>query len=108
MITYSNNHLKIPSNRRARFKNIELLVWLTYDQGGNVCNGQIEEVDIGSSPHVLIGQDDDTGGEVTKDSNDKEDAVDDGEEEEGFIVDMWVTKYFLNKHGYIFFIGCIW
>ena len=61
---------------------------LTYDEGRNVCNSQIEKVDIGSGSHVLIGQDDNAGGEVTKHSNDKENAVDDGKEEERFIVDM--------------------
>ena len=72
---------------------------LTDNQSSNICNGQVKKVDIGSSPHVLIADDDNAGGEVTKHSNNQEDAVDEGEGEKGGPVDVGVTKYRLN-------IGC--
>ena len=56
---------------------------LTYDQSSNGCNGKVGEIDICSSPHVLIADDDNAGGEVTKHSNNQEDAVDEGQGEKG-------------------------
>ena len=80
---------------------------LTYDKSSNICYGQIEEIHIGGRPHVLVGQDHDAGGEVAQYSNDKENTVDDGEEEERFIVDMGVPEHFLDEHRNIFFFRCI-
>ncbi len=40
------------------------LKWLTNDKGGDVGNGEIEEVDVGGGPHVLVVQDDEAGGQV--------------------------------------------
>ena len=70
---------------------------LTYDEGGNICNSQVGEVHIGGSPHVLISHKKNAGGEVVKDTNDEEDAVDDGEWGQGCQVDMGVTKCRLNE-----------
>ena len=36
-------------------------------EGGQVCHGQVEQVDVGGGPHVLILQDHQAGGYVTKD-----------------------------------------
>ena len=67
----------------ARVLNLLLTKVLTYNQSSNICNGQVKKVDIGSSPHVLIANDENAGGEVTKHSNNQEDAVDDAEWEKG-------------------------
>ena len=56
---------------------------LTYNQSSNVRDSQVKKIDIGSSPHVLIADDDNAGGEVTKHSNNQEDAVDDAQGEKG-------------------------
>ena len=70
---------------------------LTYNQRSNIRNSQVEEIHIGSSPHVVIADDDNAGGEVAADSNNKEETVDDGEEVKGFIVDMGITKHILDE-----------
>ena len=77
---------------------------LTDDQGSNVCNGKVEEVDIGRSPHVLIAEDDNAGGQVATHTNQQEDAVDDGQGDQGGPVHMGVTKCGLNIGCYIFFL----
>ena len=63
--------LKLVSNFRACKARV-----LISNQSSNICNGKVGEIDIGSSPHVLIADDDNAGGEVTKHSNNQEDAVD--------------------------------
>ena len=49
----------------ARVLNLLLTTVLTYNQSSNICNCQVKKVDIGSSPHVLIADDDNAGGEIT-------------------------------------------
>ena len=56
---------------------------LTYNQGCNIRDGQVSEVHIGGSPHVLIAHDHNAGGEVAKDTSDEEDAGNDGERSQG-------------------------
>ena len=74
---------------------------LTYKQSCQISNGQVKKIDIGWSPHVLIADDDHAGGEVTKHSNDEEDAVDDGEEEDILKANMRITKHLFNEKGYV-------
>ena len=64
--------------------------------------GPKKKIDIGSSPHVLIADDDNAGGEVTKHSNNREDAVDDAQGEKGWPVYMGVTKCILYVGCYVF------
>ena len=69
---------------------------LTYNQSSNICNGQVKKVDIGSSPHVLIADDDYEGREVAKHSNNEEDAVDDAHEKYKLKAHMRFTKHLFN------------
>ena len=75
---------------------------LTYNQSSNICNGKVGEIGIGSSPHVLTADDDNAGGEVTKHSNNQEDAIEDSEGEKGWPVDMGFTKYRHNISSNVF------
>ena len=78
------------------------LLSLTNDEGGYICNGEVEKVGIGGGPHVLVTDDDDAGGQVATHTNNQEDAVDDGEGDEGGPVDMGVTECCLNESCYVF------
>ena len=37
---------------------------LTDDESGDVGDGEVEQVDVGGGPHVLVVQDDEAGGQV--------------------------------------------
>ena len=74
---------------------------LTYNESSDICNGKVGEIDIGSSPHVLIAEDENAGGEVTKHSNNQEDAVDGAEEEDILKANMRITKHLFNEEGYV-------
>ena len=74
----------------------------TQKESGNICNGEVEEVDIGSGPHVLVVDNDNTSGNVTADSKDHEDGVDDGERQESLPVDAGVPKGVLDESGGFF------
>ena len=56
---------------------------LTYNQCSNVCYCQVEKIDVGCSPHVLVVKDYNASDEVAADTNKEEDAVDEGDGEEG-------------------------
>ena len=79
---------------------------LTFNQSNIICNGQVKKVDIGSSPHVLIADDDNAGGEVTKHSNNKEDAVDNCERETRWPINLRFTKNIFYEVCYVFILNC--
>ena len=69
----------------------------TKKEGGNVDDSKVEEVHIGRCPHVLILGHDNAGDDIARDTNHKEDAVDDGEREECSPVNVWLAKTLLDK-----------
>ena len=69
---------------------------LTYNQGSNIRDGQVSEVHIGGSPHVLIAHDDHAGGQVATHSHNKEEAVNNCQREKSCPVNMGVTKCVFN------------
>ena len=69
----------------------------TKQKGGNVNDSKVKEVHIGRCPHVLILSDDNAGDDIARDTNHKEDAVDDGEREECSPVNVWLAKTLLDK-----------
>ena len=69
----------------------------TEEEGGNVDDSKVEEIYIGRCPHVLVPDDDNAGDDVARDTNHKEDAVDDGEREECSPVDIWLAKTLPDK-----------
>ena len=69
----------------------------TKKECGNVNDSKVEEVHIGRCPHVLVLGDDNAGDDVARDTNHKEDAVDDGERKECPLVDIWFAKTLLDK-----------
>ena len=69
----------------------------TKKKGGNVDDSKVKEVNIGRRPHVLILGDDNAGDDIARDTDHKEDAVDDGEREECSPVDIWLAKTLLDK-----------
>ena len=70
----------------------------TYSECGNVRNSQVEEINIGCSPHVIIGKNDNTGAEVAAESNNKKEAVDGGAKVKRFIVDLGISKNFFDEY----------
>jgi hypothetical protein len=69
----------------------------TKQEGGNVNDSKVEEVHISCRPHVLVLGDDNAGDDIARDTNHKEDAVDDGEREECSPVNIWLAKTLLDK-----------
>ena len=67
------------------------------DMGRQMARYLQKKVHISRRPHVLILGDDNAGDDIARDTNHKEDAVDDGEREECSPVNVWLAKTLLDK-----------